>query len=213
MPLGAVTVTFAAGVNSSLQLAAAPAMRGRVMALYSVVFLGSTPIGAPLVGWLAEAAGPARGAGARRRRRAARRSRGARGVRALQRRACAGHRARPRATAGAMSELEALAVLVAGMAAGAINTVVGSGTLVTFPVLLSVGYSPVVANVSNNIGLVPGAFSGAIGYRRELEGQRERVMRLGIASLIGGALGAVLLLVLPARGSSASCRCSSRSRS
>ena len=55
------SVTFAAGVNSSLQLAAAPAMRGRVMALYSVVFLGSTPIGAPLVGWLAQATGRAPG--------------------------------------------------------------------------------------------------------------------------------------------------------
>jgi MFS family permease len=58
VPLGAMTVTFSAGVNSTIQLAVAPAMRGRVMALYSVVFLGSTPIGAPLVGWLAGAAGP-----------------------------------------------------------------------------------------------------------------------------------------------------------
>jgi MFS family permease len=58
VPLGAASVTFAAGVNSSLQLASAEHLRGRVMALYSVVFLGSTPIGAPLVGWLAESAGP-----------------------------------------------------------------------------------------------------------------------------------------------------------
>jgi MFS family permease len=61
VPLGAVTVTFAASVNSALQLAVDPLMRGRVMALYSVVFLGSTPIGAPLVGWLAEVAGPRAG--------------------------------------------------------------------------------------------------------------------------------------------------------
>jgi MFS family permease len=61
IPLGAVSVTFAAGVNSSLQLAVEPSMRGRVMALYSVVFLGSTPIGAPLVGWIAEIAGPRAG--------------------------------------------------------------------------------------------------------------------------------------------------------
>ena len=61
VPLGAVSVTFAAGVNSSLQLAASPEMRGRVMSLYSVVFLGSTPIGAPLVGWLAEVASPRAG--------------------------------------------------------------------------------------------------------------------------------------------------------
>jgi MFS family permease len=61
VPLGMASVTFAAGVNSSLQLSAEPALRGRVMALYSVVFLGSTPIGAPLVGWLAGAAGPRAG--------------------------------------------------------------------------------------------------------------------------------------------------------
>jgi MFS family permease len=59
--VGAASVTFAAGVNSTLQLAVAPAMRGRVMALYSVVFLGSTPIGAPIAGWLSEAAGPRAG--------------------------------------------------------------------------------------------------------------------------------------------------------
>jgi MFS family permease len=61
VPLGAVSITFAAGVNSAMQLAVDPAMRGRVMALYSMVFLGSTPIGAPLVGWVAEVADPRAG--------------------------------------------------------------------------------------------------------------------------------------------------------
>ncbi len=61
VPLGAASVTFAAGINSTLQLEASAAMRGRVMALYSVVFLGSTPIGGPLAGWLAELAGPRAG--------------------------------------------------------------------------------------------------------------------------------------------------------
>ena len=61
VPLGAASVTFAAGVNSSLQLESAPALRGRVMSLYAIVFLGSTPIGAPLIGWLAEVAGPRSG--------------------------------------------------------------------------------------------------------------------------------------------------------
>jgi uncharacterized membrane protein YfcA len=89
-------------------------------------------------------------------------------------------------------------VLVAGVFAGGINTVVGSGTLVTFPVLLAIGYSPVVANVSNTVGLVPGSASGAIGYRAELAGQRQRILRLGLASLLGGITGAVLLLTLPA---------------
>jgi uncharacterized membrane protein YfcA len=85
-----------------------------------------------------------------------------------------------------------------GVAAGFINTVAGSGTLVTFPTLLAFGVSPVTANVSNNIGLVPGAVSGAMGWRRELAGQRSQALRLGAASLLGGATGAVLLLVLPA---------------
>ena len=96
-----------------------------------------------------------------------------------------------------MTLLEVVAVLLAGAAAGTINTVVGSGTLITFPTLLALGIPPVTANVSNNIGLVPGSLSGAIGYRRELRGQRPRLIRLGAASLLGGALGAVLLLVLP----------------
>jgi uncharacterized protein len=92
---------------------------------------------------------------------------------------------------------EIVAIAFAGMAAGTINTVVGSGTLITFPVLLAFGYAPVTANVSNTIGLVPGSVSGAIGYRRELSGQRARALRLGAMSLSGGITGAVLLLVLP----------------
>jgi uncharacterized membrane protein YfcA len=93
---------------------------------------------------------------------------------------------------------EIFAIALAGLAAGTVNTVVGSGTLITFPVLLAFGYAPVTANVSNTIGLVPGSVSGAIGYRRELGGQRRRAMRLGTASMLGGITGAVLLLVLPA---------------
>ncbi|HTA15524.1 MAG TPA: sulfite exporter TauE/SafE family protein [Solirubrobacteraceae bacterium] len=97
-----------------------------------------------------------------------------------------------------MSIWEVLAIALAGLAAGTINTVVGSGTLITFPVLLAFGYAPVTANVSNTIGLVPGSVSGAVGYRRELTGQRERALRLGSASVLGGITGAALLLVLPA---------------
>jgi hypothetical protein len=97
-----------------------------------------------------------------------------------------------------MSLGEILAIACAGLAAGAINTLVGSGTLITFPVLLAFGYAPVTANVSNTIGLVPGSVSGAIGYRRELAGQRRRALRFGAMSLAGGITGAVLLLVLPA---------------
>ncbi len=93
---------------------------------------------------------------------------------------------------------EIVAIALAGLAAGTINTVVGSGTLITFPVLLAFGYAPVTANVSNTVGLVPGSVSGAIGYRRELAGQRQRAIRLGTMSLLGGVTGAVLLLLLPA---------------
>ncbi|MCA1223078.1 sulfite exporter TauE/SafE family protein, partial [Streptomyces sp. 8L] len=96
-----------------------------------------------------------------------------------------------------MTIWEMLAVLFAGVWAGAINTVVGSGTLVTFPVLLAVGVPPVTATVSNALGLVPGTLSGALGYRAELTGQRRRLLRLGTAALVGGLTGAVLLLVLP----------------
>jgi uncharacterized protein len=94
--------------------------------------------------------------------------------------------------------LQALAIFAAGLAAGTINTVVGSGTLITFPTLLAFGYPPVLANVSNNVGLVPGVASGVHGYRAELAGQRRRILRLGTASLGGGLVGAILLLVLPA---------------
>jgi uncharacterized membrane protein YfcA len=90
-------------------------------------------------------------------------------------------------------------VLVAGLGAGTINTVVGSGTLITFPVLLGVGLPPVTANVSNTVGLFPGSFVGAYGYRRELAGQGRRAVEMGTASTLGAIAGAVLLLELPAR--------------
>ena len=96
-----------------------------------------------------------------------------------------------------MSLAEVVCIALAGMAAGTINTVVGSGTLITFPVLLAFGYAPVTANVTNTVGLVPGSVSGAIGYRAELAGQRARAIRLGTMSVLGGVTGAVLLLVLP----------------
>lgn len=97
-----------------------------------------------------------------------------------------------------MTPLEALLVLLAGVWAGAINTLVGSGSLLTFPVLLAVGYPPLTANVSNNLGVLPGSYSGAYGFRRELRGQRGRIVRFAPASLLGGVSGAVLLLALPA---------------
>lgn len=89
-------------------------------------------------------------------------------------------------------------MFAAGVGAGAINSVVGSGTLITFPVLLATGLPPVTATVSNALGLIPGSISGAIGYRRELRGQRGRVLKFGSGALLGGLAGATLLLTLPA---------------
>lgn len=94
--------------------------------------------------------------------------------------------------------IQDLVIFGTGIAAGTINVVVGSGTLITFPTLLAFNYPPVLANVSNNIGLIPGSLTGAYGYREELRGQRGRLLTLGSASLLGGLLGAILLLVLPA---------------
>jgi uncharacterized membrane protein YfcA len=96
-----------------------------------------------------------------------------------------------------MSFWDGVIIVLAGLAAGTINTVVGSGSLITFPTLLALGYPPVLANVSNNIGLVPGAISGVYGYRRELVGQRGRIVRLAPMSALGALGGALLLLVLP----------------
>lgn len=89
-------------------------------------------------------------------------------------------------------------IALAGCGAGFINAIVGSGTLISFPTLVSVGFDRLPANIANNIGLVPGSASAVYGYRRELAGQRARLTRLVPASLLGGLIGALLLLVLPA---------------
>ncbi|MBN9610612.1 MAG: hypothetical protein BGO26_01550 [Actinobacteria bacterium 69-20] len=89
-------------------------------------------------------------------------------------------------------------IFVAGVGAGTINTVVGSGTLITFPTLVALGVPPVTANVSNTVGVFPGSLVGAWGYRRELTGQRDRAIKLLVASTVGAAIGALLLLTLPA---------------
>lgn len=96
-----------------------------------------------------------------------------------------------------MSGAAALAIFAAAVAAGAINAVVGSGSLITFPTLLAFGFAPVVANVSNNVGIIPGNMTASVGYRAELAGQRGRLWRLGVASLAGSAGGAAALLALP----------------
>src|SRR5581483_11645678 len=106
---------------------------------------------------------------------------------------------RGRSTASAtVSAFHAILIVGAGVGAGIANAIVGSGTLITFPTLLAFGYAPVTANVSNTLGLVPGNITSMIGYRPEMAGQRDRGIRLGLASMLGAAAGAILLLVLPA---------------
>lgn len=96
-----------------------------------------------------------------------------------------------------MSGWEIGAIALAGFWAGMINTIVGSGTLVTFPTLLFFGHPAVSANISNSLGLVAGGISGAWGYRHELRGLGSTVLRLVPASFVGSVIGALLLLVLP----------------
>ncbi|MDA8343036.1 MAG: sulfite exporter TauE/SafE family protein [Actinomycetota bacterium] len=96
-----------------------------------------------------------------------------------------------------MSIWAAAAVTAAGLAAGFANVIVGAGSLITFPTLVALGYPPVLANMSNTVGLVPGSVSGAVAYRRELAGQARRVVLLSSATLAGGVTGGALLLVLP----------------
>jgi uncharacterized membrane protein YfcA len=97
----------------------------------------------------------------------------------------------------ALTLLEAAMILAAGFAAGAINAAVGSGSLITFPTLLALGYPAVVANVTNTLGLVPGSVAGAWGYRRELRGTWDVARPLVAASATGALLGAVLLIAFP----------------
>lgn len=92
---------------------------------------------------------------------------------------------------------EITVIALAGLWAGLINTVVGSGTLVTFPVLITLGYPPVTATTSNAIGLISGSITGAIGYRAELTGHGRRLVRLATASFLGAIGGTALLLSLP----------------
>ncbi|HVS68545.1 MAG TPA: sulfite exporter TauE/SafE family protein [Mycobacteriales bacterium] len=96
-----------------------------------------------------------------------------------------------------MTATHAVIIVAVGIFAGTVNTIVGSGSLLTFPTLLGLGYPAVLANVSNTVGLISGSVSGAIGYRRELRGQLRRILVLMPAVLVGTVIGAVLLLELP----------------
>ncbi|MCC5673166.1 sulfite exporter TauE/SafE family protein [Kocuria rhizophila] len=92
---------------------------------------------------------------------------------------------------------QVLLILVAGLWAGTINTIVGSGTLVTFPVLVTMGVPPVTASMSNAMGLIAGNLTGAWSYRSELGGLKKTLLKLLPCSVVGGVIGAYLLLHLP----------------
>lgn len=95
-----------------------------------------------------------------------------------------------------MIHLDAVSILemaAVGLIGAAINSLAGGGTLLSFPVLLALGYPALVANVSNTLGLLPGYAGGSLSYRRELAGQGARVIVLGTAGAVGALIGAFLL--------------------
>jgi len=94
-----------------------------------------------------------------------------------------------------LEPVQLLLLAAAALLAGAVNAVAGGGSLISFPALLAVGYPAITANVTNSVALTPGYFGGTLGYRRELAGQRRRILALGATSAIGAVVGAVLLLV------------------
>ncbi|HVN50191.1 MAG TPA: sulfite exporter TauE/SafE family protein [Acidimicrobiales bacterium] len=98
-----------------------------------------------------------------------------------------------------MTPLGFLALAAAGVAAGAVNTIAGAGSLLTFPLMIALGLSPLSANVTNDLGVLPGNVSGAVGFRHELSGQAPRLRALLPIAGVGSLIGAVLLLSFPAR--------------
>lgn len=96
-----------------------------------------------------------------------------------------------------MNVLDIGLLAVAGMAAGGVNAIAGGGSLISFPALLAVGYPTVAANVTNTVALWPGYIGGAVGYRAELAGQKNRVIAYSGTSIVGAAVGCLLLLITP----------------
>jgi uncharacterized membrane protein YfcA len=96
-----------------------------------------------------------------------------------------------------MSLSNKILMVAAAFAAGVINSIAGGGTLITFPVLIWLGLDPKVANATSTVALWPGLFGGLFGYRRELENSSTILVRLGLTSVIGGAVGACLLIWTP----------------
>ena len=92
---------------------------------------------------------------------------------------------------------DALLLAGAGLVAGGVNAVAGGGSLLLFPALVASGYSTLAANVTNSVALWPGYVGGVVGFRRELGGQRGRVVSLSLTCVLGAVAGCVLLLATP----------------
>ena len=96
-----------------------------------------------------------------------------------------------------MSITEAVIIFVSAFVAGTINSIAGGGTLLTFPALIWIGLDPKMANATSTVALWPGLLGGAWGYRREMQNSRAHLVRLGIPSVIGGAVGGAILIATP----------------
>jgi uncharacterized protein len=87
-----------------------------------------------------------------------------------------------------------LLLLLGGLVAGVFNGVAGGGSLISFPLLLALGYPALTANITNTVGIWPGYIGGAAGFRHQISGQRDRLVRLSPVAVLGGIAGAILLL-------------------
>lgn len=97
-----------------------------------------------------------------------------------------------------MSLIQALVIFVAAFLAGTVNSIAGGGTLITFPALIGLGLDPKMANATSTVALWPGLIGSVWGYRREMQMSRQHLIRLGIPSILGGAVGALILIATPA---------------
>ena len=82
----------------------------------------------------------------------------------------------------------------AAIAGGFINAIAGGGTLITFPVLIALGISPLAANITNTIALCPGYISGVFAQRKDFQSQKQKLRKILPISISGGIIGGVLLL-------------------
>ncbi|EFC79847.1 sulfite exporter TauE/SafE family protein, partial [Parafrankia sp. EUN1f] len=99
-----------------------------------------------------------------------------------------------------MGPADAALVAGGGLLAGAVNAIAGGGTLIAFPALLATGMPALTANITSSVGLVTGYAGGALGYRRELRGQTDRLKALAPPAMLGGLIGAIVLLLTPSDG-------------